>query len=84
MTIKFKLDRVMFEKGNMKIPELQKLSGVNKNTLYSLYKGEITRFDASVIDRICAALDCQPGDLIEYVKESPKFVDSDDDEPIDF
>ncbi|SHH86220.1 helix-turn-helix domain-containing protein [Desulfosporosinus lacus] len=84
MAIRFKLDRVMFEKRNMKIPELQKLSGVNKNTLYSLYKGEITRFDVSVIDRVCAALDCQPGDLLEYVKESPKFVDSADDEPIDF
>ena len=83
MTIKFRLDRVMFEKGNMKIPKLQELSNVNKNTLYGLYKGEITRVDISVIDRVCAALDCQPGDLLEYVKASPPFVDS-DDEPIDF
>lgn len=69
MTIKFKLDRVMFEKGNLKIPALQEKSGVNKNTLYSLYKGEITRFDVSVIDRVCAALDCQPGDLFEYIPD---------------
>lgn len=69
MTIKFLLDRVMFEKGNMKIPALQKLSSVNKNTLYGLYKGEITRFDVSVINRVCAALDCQPGDLLQYVKD---------------
>ena len=67
--IKFKLDRVMFEKGNMKIPKLQDMSGVNKNTLYAIYNGAITRIDVSVVDRICAALDCQPGDLFEYVKE---------------
>ncbi|AGL01600.1 helix-turn-helix domain-containing protein [Desulfoscipio gibsoniae] len=67
--IKFKLDRLLFEKGNMKIPKLQEMSGVNKNTLYAIYKGSITRVDVSVIDRICSALNVQPGDLMEYVKE---------------
>lgn len=76
MAIKFKLDRVMFEKGNIKIPTLQKMSSVNKNTLYGLYKGEITRVDISVIDRVCAALDCQPGDLLQYIPgESPSLFD---------
>ena len=69
MTIKFRLDRVMFEKGNIKIPELQKLSNVNKNTLYGLYKGEITRIDISVINRVCTAMGCQPGDLLQYVPD---------------
>ena len=32
--IKFNLDRLLFEKGNMKIPKLQEMSRVNKNTLY--------------------------------------------------
>lgn len=59
----------MFESGNMKVPKLHELSGVNKNTLYALYKGESTRIDVSVINRICAALNCQPGDLIEYVPD---------------
>jgi len=67
--IKFNLDRLLFEKGNMKIPKLQEMSGVNKNSLYAIYNGSIARVDVSVIDRICAALDCQPGDLFEYVKE---------------
>ena len=70
--IKFKLDRVMFENGNMKIPQLQELSGVNKNTLYALYNGAITRFDVSVLQRICAALGCQPGNLLEYVPDENK------------
>lgn len=69
MTIKFHLDRVMFEKGNMKVPTLQELSGVNKNTLYGIYKGQITRVDVSVINRICAALECQPGDLMTYIED---------------
>lgn len=69
MAIKFNLDRVMFECGNMKVPKLQELSGVNKNTLYGIYNGDIKRIDVSVIDRICAALECQPGDLIEHVPD---------------
>lgn len=66
MTIKFNLDRVMFEKNNMKVPELQELSGINKNTLYSFYKGDMKRFDVETIDRLCKALNCQPGDLLTY------------------
>lgn len=69
MTIKFHLDKLMFEKGNKKIPWLQKESGVNKNTLYAIYNNEIGRIDKSVIDRICAALNCQPGDLMEYIPD---------------
>ncbi len=69
MTIKFKLDRVMFENNNMKVPELHRMSKVNKNTLYGIYNGNITRVDVSVIDRICSGLQCQPGDLMEYVPD---------------
>jgi putative transcriptional regulator len=65
--LRFSLDRVMFEKGRMKIPELQEKSGVNKNTLYAIYNNSNTRIDMSVLDRICNALDCTPGDLLEYV-----------------
>lgn len=67
MTIKIHLDRVMFEKNNMKVPELEKLSGLNKNTLYSFYRGDIKRFDRETLEKLCAALDCQPGDLLSYV-----------------
>lgn len=67
--IKFTLDSVMFSKGRMKVTELQEKSGVNKNTLYSIYNNKSKRVDLSVLNRICAALDCQPGDLLEYIPE---------------
>ena len=56
----------MFEKNNMKVPELQELSGLNKNTLYSFYKGDMKRFDADTLNALCKALECQPGDLLMY------------------
>lgn len=74
--IRFKLDRLMFEKDRMKVPQLQQLSAVNKNTLYAIYNNSITRIDLSVVDRLCAALTCQPGDLMEYVEEEVvKIID---------
>ena len=69
MPIKVHLDRLMFENGNMKVSDLVKISGLNKNTLYSLYKGEVTRFDAVTLEKVCKALKCQPGDLLTYYEE---------------
>lgn len=67
--IKFKLDRIMFEKDKIKVPKLQELSGVNKNTLYAIYNNTATRVDLSVLNRLCTALNCQPGDLLEYMPD---------------
>lgn len=68
--IRFNLDTVMFQKNRMKVPQLQEISGVNKNTLYAIYNNTATRMDLSVLDRLCTALDCQPGDILEFVPES--------------
>ena len=65
LMIRISLDRVMFEKGNISVAELEKKSGVNKNTLHALYKNKSTRLDLSVLERICEALDCEPGELLE-------------------
>ncbi|MEQ8199791.1 MAG: helix-turn-helix transcriptional regulator [Syntrophomonadaceae bacterium] len=67
--IRFKLDRLMFEKNKLKVPTLSGQTGINKNTLYAIYKGGITRIDTSVLNRLCAYFECQPGDLMEYVPD---------------
>lgn len=75
MAIKINLDRVMFERNNMKVPELQELSGLNKNTLYNFYRGNIKRFDMDTLDSLCKALNCQVGDLLTYVEDSEENGD---------
>ena len=67
VAIRINLDRLMFERGNMKIPQLQELTGLNKNTLYSLYKNDVKRFDADTLEKVCKALDCDIGDLLEII-----------------
>lgn len=47
---------------------LRQLAGISAPTIAKLSKGETV--NTAVIDRICAALDCQPGDIMEYRKNA--------------
>ncbi len=67
MAIKFyKLIREM-DKKNMNKGDLQESIGASSATVAKLFNHEYVAL--SVIDRICRALDCQPGDIMEYVPD---------------
>lgn len=90
MAIKCYLSRALGER-RINISEFSKSAGVARNTITSLYHEDAKGITWAVLDKICVALDCQPSDLLEYVKDdknkkptSPAFVDPKDDEPIDF
>ncbi|MFT4755118.1 MAG: putative transcriptional regulator [Salibacteraceae bacterium] len=65
MKIVVNLD-VMLAKRKMKVKELSGIIGVTPVNLSILKqsKGKAIRF--STLAAICQALDCQPGDLLEY------------------
>lgn len=58
---------VMLAKRKMKVKELSEIIGVSAVNLSILKqsKGKAIRF--STLAAICKALDCQPGDILEYV-----------------
>ncbi len=45
---------------------LQKESGVTFPTLYSLYYGKSKGYSADVLNRLCYALRCSPGELLKW------------------
>lgn len=47
---------------------LRRLAGISAPTIAKLSRGETV--STAVIDRICAALDCQPSDIMEYRKNA--------------
>jgi putative transcriptional regulator len=47
--------------------ELMKMTGISSATMAKLNTNEYVSLE--IIDKICEALDCQPGDLLEYVGE---------------
>lgn len=46
-------------------------TGVNKNTLTQLANDRAGRVGLSVMNRLCAYLQCQPGDLFIYAADDP-------------
>ncbi len=67
MPIILRLDRVMADR-KMSLNELSEKVGVANVNLSKLKNGHVSAIRFSTLDAICAALDCQPGDILEYEK----------------
>ncbi len=65
MAIVVNLD-VMLAKRKMKSNELAQLIGITEQNLSILKTGKAKAIRLTTLDAICAALDCQPGDLLEF------------------
>lgn len=65
----------MLGRRRMSIAELTRRAGISYPAARNFYADQTRRYDASVLERICAALDCQPGDLLEYVPDQLAAVD---------
>ncbi|MBR3990861.1 MAG: helix-turn-helix transcriptional regulator [Clostridia bacterium] len=48
--------------------ELAKRTGIQYQVIDNYYKNKVKRYDGFVLERICSALDCDIGDVIEYNK----------------
>jgi len=68
MPIVVNLD-VMMAKRKMSLNELARLVGVTNVNLSILKTGKAKGVRFDTLDAICKALECQPGDILEYVKE---------------
>ncbi len=65
MAIIVNLD-VMLAKRKMKSQELAQLIGMTEQNVSILKTGKAKAIRLSTLDAICAHLNCQPGDLLEY------------------
>ncbi|MGE7602408.1 helix-turn-helix domain-containing protein [Peribacillus sp. NPDC097675] len=66
--IRIHLD-VMMAKRKMSLNELADKVGVTKSNLSILKTEKAKAIRFSTLDAICVALDCQPGDILEYTSE---------------
>ena len=65
MPIRVRLDRVLLER-RMSLTELADRVGVTIANLSILKTGKARAVRFSTLEAICGALQCQPGDLLEY------------------
>jgi putative transcriptional regulator len=60
---------VMLAKRKMMLKELSEIVGVSTVNLSILKQGKVKAIRFSTLEAICSALECQPGDILEYIKE---------------
>jgi putative transcriptional regulator len=65
--IKFRLDELLKERGQT-IYWLWKETGIRYATVWQMGKGDVARLNLDALDRVCEALECQPGDLLVRVE----------------
>ncbi|GIN63811.1 putative HTH-type transcriptional regulator YozG [Robertmurraya siralis] len=65
MAIIINLD-VMLAKRKMSVTELSEKVGITMANLSILKNGKAKAIRFSTLEGICQALDCQPGDILEY------------------
>ncbi len=65
--IVFNID-VMLAKRKMSVTELAERVGITLANMSILKTGKARAVKISTLQKLCQALDCQPGDLLEYRK----------------
>lgn len=68
MAIILRLDRVMADR-KMSLNELSERVGVSNVNLSKIKTGKISAVRFSTLNAICEALNCQPGDILEYIPD---------------
>ena len=73
MAIILRLDRVMADR-KMSLGELSERVGVSNVNLSKIKTGKVSAIRFSTLNAICRALNCQPGDIMEYREDEEDSV----------
>lgn len=68
--IRFKV-KVLLAMRDMTQKELAEKTGIRPPTVSAICTGAVKHLPVDALEKICDVLDCQPGDLMEYVREAP-------------
>lgn len=66
--VKLTIDKILKKRGMTRY-ELAKRTEIKFQTIDRYYKNRVIRYDSYILDRICAVLECNVCDIVEYVKE---------------
>ncbi len=75
MTIILRLDRVMADR-KMSLNELAEKVGISNVNMSKIKTGKISAIRFSTLNGICRVLNCQPGDVLEFVDDDEEDQDS--------
>ncbi len=66
--------KVLLAERDLNYTRLSEMTGISLNALSELGRGSTTKISFDTLDKICAALDCQVGDLLVWKpnEQTPK------------
>ena len=70
MAIILRLDRVMADR-KISLNDLAEQVGIANVNLSKIKTGKVSAIRFSTLNAICDALDCQPGDILEFQRDQP-------------
>ena len=65
---------VVLAKRKMSVTELSERVGITMANISILKNGKAKAIKMSTLNQICKALQCQPGDILEYVEDETEEV----------
>jgi putative transcriptional regulator len=80
MPVRVRIGELARQQG-LTIKALAERAGVAYNTAHTLYTGRATRIDLDTLDRMCAALQAEPGDL--FMRQAAHAAGAHDDQGSD-
>jgi len=72
---------VMLARRKMKARDLSVQIGLSETQLSLLRSGKVRGVRFSTLVKLCAVLDCKPGDLLDYKFDAADLRNSDHEEP---
>lgn len=66
--IRIRLDYLLLD-NQMKLKDLAEKTGLSINNLSILKTGKARAIRFSTLQAVCKVLNCQPGDLLEYIED---------------
>lgn len=79
MPVRVTLDALIVKKG-LKARDLAAEVGLSETQLSLFRSGKVKGIRFRTLARLCAALDCRPGDLLDYAFDAADLAPVEDDE----
>jgi len=73
MPIKIHLGKLLGER-KMRAAEVARKTGINPNTLSSLYNEEVSGIKFETLEKLCKFLNCSVSDILEFVPYTKKKI----------
>ena len=67
------VERLMDVRGITDREDLARIAGIHSSNLFKLSKGRV-KPSFKALGKLCVALDCQPGDLLRFVRDADEAL----------